>query len=484
MASAMQQSAVLSSEPAVAFAGDFSKASVLAEVHSSVAMSHASDNIGDQASHFDMNDEDTVSQMTVVVLGLCTVALMSVGSYQILKDYEKADARIRAPPANGEIVAAKLKGGKQGGYTMKFIAFFSLVVIQGAHLLFFRLSQTGGRYHYNTASAIAVTELIKLTLASLMWFSGNERKWPPLSIVLSYSICACAYAVNNQLAMFLLTHMGTGMLQLGKSICPMLTAVSMWVFYADERFHRIQALCFFILTMGLIVLFSPNLSGGKNHIQPLALAWLILSVFITALTSVFNARVLQKGRCSLHMQNMCLYSQGFVVNMLLYLTGLNASGGTPSGSFFDGYNNAFVIAVLFSQSFMGIIMSAVYKYGDAIIKCLASSVQACILLIFDSMLFGYSLSITSVAGAGVVMSVTYMYFAEALPAAKALKEAQVVRAIPAGEENAHLIEKDVPLSKNLELSEPKWRKMSRFGVGLTMATGMVGVGGYVLSFYV
>mmetsp|Transcript_21620 Transcript_21620/g.52938 ORF Transcript_21620/g.52938 Transcript_21620/m.52938 type:complete len:304 (+) Transcript_21620:103-1014(+) len=286
---------------------------------------------------------------------------------------EKGEAGNRKNKDN--VIVSSSTAPTKKKYSTKIIAFAALVVVQGAHILFFRLSQINGKYAYNTASAVAVTEAVKLFMSAGLYWAGTERKMPPLSMFFSYTFCAAAYAINNQLAMWLLLSMGTGMVSLGKSLTPMLTAMTMWSLYPDEKFVRMQGICFVILTMGLVCLFAPGQNSG-NPITPLALAWMLFSIGVSTFTAVYNSRILQRGGVSMHMQNMMLYSQGFVFNIIMYVSGINATGkGASSQGFFDGYGNFFVIGVLLSQSFMGLVISAVYKYGDAIIKGLASSTQ-------------------------------------------------------------------------------------------------------------
>ncbi|GAB5368914.1 hypothetical protein AAMO2058_001360100 [Amorphochlora amoebiformis] len=188
------------------------------------------------------------------------------------------------------------------------------------------------------------------------------------------------------------------------------------------RFVRIQWVLFVIITMGLITAFDP--AGHSNgSVSGIGLAWLVLSTFITTFSGVFNARVLQRGKCSLHMQNILLYSQGFVLNLAMYMGGWNASGkGMKDQGFFYGYDNMWVVCVIVSQSFLGIVISAVYKYGDVIIKCLAVGVQAACLLVLDALLFGLSLNLQSIMGAGIVLVATYTYFTEGLPVAERAKK--------------------------------------------------------------
>uniref|UniRef100_A0A7S2TV23 UDP-galactose transporter n=1 Tax=Lotharella oceanica TaxID=641309 RepID=A0A7S2TV23_9EUKA len=361
------------------------------------------------------------------------------------------------------------QGAKKKGMSAKLIAFFGLIVVQGAHLLFFRLSQVGGKYEYNTASAVAVTEAIKFGISAVLFMRGetNDKTLPPWSVTATYTLLALAYAVNNQLAMYLLTNMGTSMFSMGKSLSPMVTALSMWGLYEDERFVPLQGICFLIFTMGLLCLFAPG-QDGTGVSSSLAMAWLFFSVFVSALTSVINCRVLQKGACSLNMQNMLLYSQGFVFNLALYMSGINATGSGMGQGFFHGYDNFWVIWVLISQSLMGIAISAVYKYGDAIVKCLAVAVQSAILLVLDSLLFGYSFNFQSIMGAGVVLATTVIYFSEALPQVQMLKQAE-----KAARAKGDTVAKPSILTKAL-----------RMGAVTCMGGALVGLSVYIATFYV
>ncbi|GAB5364226.1 hypothetical protein AAMO2058_000951200 [Amorphochlora amoebiformis] len=343
------------------------------------------------------------------------------------------------------------------GIALKLFAFFSLILVQGSHTLFFKLSQIGGKYEYNTASAIATTEFIKLSISTFLYYiTSSDRTLPDLKLFGSYTVLAIAYAINNQLAMYLLTAMGTGHITLGKSVSPMLTALIMWTLFKDETFSRLQFVLFAIITMGLISLFSPSVHEGG--IPAYALAWLVESTFLTTVTGVINCRILQKSSRSLHMQNMLLYSQGFLLNLVLYFTGLNATGKNYSDQgYFDGYAHVFVICVIISQSFMGIVMSAVYKYGDAIIKCLAVGVQASVLLVLDHFIFGYELKLQSIMGAGIVLVATYCYFSDALPMAAKVK------------------------SKQKGHQQPSYVKVMRLSVLFGIAATVIGVMAYIVS---
>mmetsp|Transcript_13971 Transcript_13971/g.15914 ORF Transcript_13971/g.15914 Transcript_13971/m.15914 type:complete len:181 (+) Transcript_13971:99-641(+) len=132
---------------------------------------------------------------------------------------------------------------------------------------------------------------------------------------------------------------------------------------------------------------------------------------ITAFSSVFNARMLQKGDLPLNVQNALLYSQGFVFNLIAYNLGFTPSKVT---GFFTGYDDINVMLVLLSQSLMGIAISLVYKYGGAVVKTLATGAQAALLTIADGMFFGVPLGPGRISGAVTVFVASHLYFTVAL----------------------------------------------------------------------
>jgi len=206
---------------------------------------------------------------------------------------------------------------------------------------------------------------------------------------------------------------------IAKSFAPMLAAVILRVFY-NEALNELQWLCILLSVSGLLANqtcikvecseygddnFDPDASGSISQIV------LFVSCLISACTAVFNAKFLKNGVQSLQVNQMLLYSQGFLMNLFLYSLQLNE--GSSLG-FFDGYDNPGVILLLFCQSLIGVAISYVYFYGGAMVKTLATVAQSAILTVLDAFLFGISLSAGSAAGAVTVISSSYIYFQYAL----------------------------------------------------------------------
>lgn len=195
------------------------------------------------------------------------------------------------------------------GLNKQLLAFVSLVVIQGSNILFFKLSGTGGKYLYNTASAIAITEFVKLAM-SVMLFFREKIAVPsvPAATVRGYVILAIIYCVNNQLTFWLLSTLGAGQLQMGKSVAPMLTAGLLWVFY-NEPVNKCQWACLVIFVCGLIGVMggSSPVSNFSGSVSDSTTAMLVVACNLTAFSSVFNSKMLQADKTmSINVQNAIL----------------------------------------------------------------------------------------------------------------------------------------------------------------------------------
>lgn len=71
------------------------------------------------------------------------------------------------------------------------------------------------------------------------------------------------------------------------------------------------------------------------------------------------------------------------------------------------------------NSFIGLAITAVYKYADAVMKTLASCFAAAALVYLSAAFFSAPLTLTTVAGSTIVFLSTYVYFAHALTSAPA-----------------------------------------------------------------
>merc|ERR1712178_132748 len=77
--------------------------------------------------------------------------------------------------------------------------------------------------------------------------------------------------------------------------------------------------------------------------------------------------------------------------------------------FFDGYSNPLAVGVVVANGLIGLAMTAVYKYADAITKCIASDLTAVVLCIISSIFFELRATITMWCGVIVVCFAVHLY---------------------------------------------------------------------------
>ena len=76
--------------------------------------------------------------------------------------------------------------------------------------------------------------------------------------------------------------------------------------------------------------------------------------------------------------------------------------------FFTGYTPAAYL-IIFCNSIIGIVITAVYKYADVVIKNIASSVSTACLYTLSVLFFGASAGLQTTLGYGIVFLATYLY---------------------------------------------------------------------------
>ena len=142
-------------------------------------------------------------------------------------------------------------------YAKQLGAFTILVVVQATAILLFKLCQQDGKYTFNPASSVALTEVCKLVLAFSLHYqyvqSAKKPFWEGVSVrtrqhlltptphSCTYSPCSCPinascacvgqpkivvhylglstlYTFNNQLSFYCLEVADPGSMALGKSV--------------------------------------------------------------------------------------------------------------------------------------------------------------------------------------------------------------------------------------------------------------------------
>merc|ERR1719296_456909 len=103
------------------------------------------------------------------------------------------------------------------------------------------------------------------------------------------------------------------------------------------------------------------------------------------------------------------------MNLFAFFCLPNPNSSQGSIGFFHGYDNLLAIGVVFSNAMIGLAITAVYKYADAVTKCIASDITAVNLCIISAIFFNLTPSVTMWCGVIVVCFAVHLYTSAAPP---------------------------------------------------------------------
>lgn len=178
-------------------------------------------------------------------------------------------------------------------------------------------------------------------------------------------------------------------------------------------FSLCSGYCIFIQVFGIIPVIMSRESGNHLDYESTHMALMVFAICMASVNTVYNAKVVKELTLPIAIQNTILYSFGVIINLIFYL----CSKTDPSNNqhFFYGYKNPGVILLLVLNSFVGIVITVIYKYGDAVLKTLTGPLSSAILVYLSYIFFDMSLDIVKAAGAAVVVVDTLLYLS--LPSA-------------------------------------------------------------------
>ena len=312
----------------------------------------------------------------------------------------------------------------------KLLSFFALVGVQTLVALMFKLSQHDAHYTYSPSSAQTTAEVIKFlisavlftrvvhadtradvelaqdsraALAGLVWARVRQDVTPRLAL----HLCGLAalYCFNNQLAFRVFRLADAATVTLVKSASTAVSAALLWLLLSRPVSHQ-QLIAIALQSLGLFV--AQYDACKQATLLPLYVyLLLLLSLLITSVSGVANEKLLKGERAHMHVQNMCLYVSGIVLNLALFFA-------METQPFFHGYSLP-AWGVIACQALLGVVVTFVLKYADMTIRCLASSCAVSTLYAINIFALGFEFNPVYFAGAATVFLSTYLYFSVTPP---------------------------------------------------------------------
>ncbi|EDQ85857.1 uncharacterized protein MONBRDRAFT_34027 [Monosiga brevicollis MX1] len=317
----------------------------------------------------------------------------------------------------------------------KYVALVLLMVQTTSSILVLRYSRTREGGAYLSTTAVVMAELFKLLGSAVLL--NYERRESPLETIgymyrelfinwvssLKLSVPALLYTVQNNLLFVALSNLPAASYQVTYQLKILTTAIFS-VIMLGRSLNMYQWLSLVLLMGGVALVQMPSSSDEEDPtaIKPIGNQIVGLIAVLSACCSsgfagVYFEKILKGTKQSLWLRNVQLGLFG----MVLGLIGVYANDGqaVAENGFFQNYDGITWTAISL-QAFGGLIIAAVIKYADNILKGFANSISIILTgLISFIMLADFQLTFMFAIGAFLVMGATFLYGHTPAPAASA-----------------------------------------------------------------
>eukprot|EP00543_Licmophora_paradoxa_P002482 CAMPEP_0202454926 /NCGR_PEP_ID=MMETSP1360-20130828/12568_1 /ASSEMBLY_ACC=CAM_ASM_000848 /TAXON_ID=515479 /ORGANISM="Licmophora paradoxa, Strain CCMP2313" /LENGTH=384 /DNA_ID=CAMNT_0049074373 /DNA_START=31 /DNA_END=1185 /DNA_ORIENTATION=- len=291
---------------------------------------------------------------------------------------------------------------------------------------------------FNVTNLVMVTEFAKFVGSFILEFfhtNGNlfgsikdnilDRPLDCLKI----SVPALLYLVQNTLLYVALSNLSAPLFQVTYQ-CKLVTTAVVSVIMLQRRYSLKQWVCLVILSMGVAIVVLGAKSGGDSskdkpeegkaeQSMTVGLIAVTIACFCSAFAGVYFEKVLKKSSndggqqrapVSMWMRNIQL---AFFSILIAVFQGIyQKQGAAPDAAeakpFLHGFN-FWAWVLIFLQAGGGLLVAAVIKYADNVLKGLATGVSVVVATSCSTILFGTPLTTQFMAGASMILGSVYLF---------------------------------------------------------------------------
>ncbi|ORC90278.1 UDP-galactose transporter [Trypanosoma theileri] len=293
----------------------------------------------------------------------------------------------------------------------KLMSFVILTLVSTTVGVAMKLSQTGGTYTYSPASVVVLTEVYKLIITLLIvWrlvitreelshssFSSSSSSSSSVitemihiltenvtkDLIWREFLLSLMYTFVNIVTFPIFTYMSASLFFLLKTSSPVVTAIILR-FVSDRHISKVRWFAIIMQCLGLLVT-QVNFCTGTTAITPMGYILTAANLASSCLAGVYNEKIIKTQASSLNAQNAILYSFGIILNTILHFVAPPVLlGMTEKPDFFEGYKPS-TFFVIISNGSVGLVISAVYRYADVLIKTFGIAGSTSLLFLFESM---------------------------------------------------------------------------------------------------
>ncbi|KAK6588583.1 nucleotide-sugar transporter [Cryptosporidium xiaoi] len=310
---------------------------------------------------------------------------------------------------------------------MKYVALFSLIIQTVAVIYFMRVSRIkksneNGLY-FNTC-AVVMSEIVKLVFSLLIIF--QEKKYCIRELINTLrnevfhsiksnflvGVPGLLYVVQNNLLFIALSNLPGAVYHVTYQLKILVTAV-LSVVIMKRKLSKKKWFSLLLLTTGAIMVQPGKGNSSLNQLESqgkdafLGLCSVLLACITSGLAGVFLEKLLKDDNTTIWGRNIQLALYGIIFGYICCITGKDGVEISEKG-FFYGFNTLVWLVILL-QAIGGIIVAAVLKYADNILKCFGNSISIIMSCILSWHLGDYNISLLFVLGSCLVIWSIFIY---------------------------------------------------------------------------
>mmetsp|Transcript_73175 Transcript_73175/g.116454 ORF Transcript_73175/g.116454 Transcript_73175/m.116454 type:complete len:327 (-) Transcript_73175:79-1059(-) len=265
-------------------------------------------------------------------------------------------------------------------------------------------------------TGVILQEMLKgitsLVLAVLMG-EPMQGALDPIELLQS-SVPALLYLVQNNLQYVALAYLEPATYTVTYQL-KILSAAVCFVLILGRKLTLQRWLSLGLLVLGVVLVqlatFKEDGSSSQRATgwggQIAGLIATVISASISGLAGVYTEKILKGSKVTLWVRNVQLASWSALIGVL-GLAGTGDLSGVWSNGFFHGYNG-WIWASACNNAFGGLLIAAVIKYADNILKNFATSVSIVLTTALSIQYFGLELTMTFLTGVVLVCYSIFLY---------------------------------------------------------------------------
>ena len=266
-------------------------------------------------------------------------------------------------------------------------------------------------------TGVIVQEILKgLTSLVLAFLMGESMQGAldPMELLQS-SVPALLYLVQNNLQYVALAYLEPATYTVTYQLKILSTAVC-FVLILGRKLTPQRWLSLGLLVLGVVLVQLATLKEDGSSSRPGVTGWAgqvtgltatVSSASISGLAGVYTEKILKTSKVTLWVRNVQLASWSALIGFW-GLAGTGDLSGVWSNGFFHGYNS-WIWASACNNAFGGLLIAAVIKYADNILKNFATSVSIVLTTAVSIQYFGLELSMTFLLGVILVCYSIFLY---------------------------------------------------------------------------